>query len=148
MTGGRKEYPYPLIPLSFCHLCFLMDLPGRESFASMGIALFEGRKRSGKWSVCFCFWKSVIEAIIKTTGIHSRGKGDQKLCPRRHPKAVKLRSHLPGAESREKLAQTINVKMLYKSKHALQMSVITILSESCLQKYLPEDPIVLKIKPQ
>lgn len=90
----------------------------------------------------------MIEAVIKTTGIHSRGKGDQKLSPRSHLEAVKPRSHLPAAESRAKLARTINVKMLYKPDHALQMSVITILSESRLQKYLPEDPTVLKIKPQ
>lgn len=65
----------------------------------------------------------MIEAVIKTTGIHSRGKGDQKLYPRSHLEAVKPRSRLPAAESRAKLARTINVKMLYKPNHALQMSV-------------------------
>lgn len=42
-------------------------------------------------------------AIIKTADINSRGKGDQKLHPRGHLKAMKLRSHFLAAESREKL---------------------------------------------
>lgn len=45
----------------------------------------------------------MISSIIKTADINSRGKGDQKLHPRGHLKAMKLRSHLLPAESREKL---------------------------------------------
>lgn len=49
-------------PSPFCNHCPLTDLPGRQQFASKGIAFFKDRKKKKirKWSVCFCFWKPLI----------------------------------------------------------------------------------------
>ena len=119
-----------------------MDLAGRELLASMGTALFWGGKSSGSGQSALTSANLWLRPLLKAPVSILEAEELKSSVPEAISKLWHWDPHLLAAESREKLAWTINVKMLYKPEHALQTSVIAFRSESWLQKYLPKDPTV------